>query len=126
LWHCRQIDQPFSRACIFEGAFAADVDHSVKQRCLDIAMQESPKGDAVLGALGIVDQREKIVKIPCPFLVLHRAEDGVVPIGIGEVAASLLQKSEMKVVPVAALLLFLKTSRRYNRHLVSFLKRRNE
>ena len=53
-------------------------------------MQESPKGDAALGALGTVDQREKVVKIPCPSLVLHRAEDGVVPIGIGEVAASLL------------------------------------
>ena len=61
-------------------------------------MQESPKGDAALGAQGTVDQNEEIVKIPCPSLVLHRAEDGVVPIGIGEVAASLLHKSEMKVM----------------------------
>jgi pimeloyl-ACP methyl ester carboxylesterase len=30
---------------------------------------------------------------------VHRAEDGVMPIGIGEVSASILQKSEMSVIP---------------------------
>jgi pimeloyl-[acyl-carrier protein] methyl ester esterase len=113
----------FLKGLYFEGVFAADVGESVKQRCLDIAMQESPEGDAALGELGTVDQREQIVKISCPSLVLHGAEDGVVPIGIGEVAASLLQNSEMTVMAGCGHAPFLEDIEAYNRHVISFLGR---
>jgi non-heme chloroperoxidase len=113
----------FLKGLYFEGAFAADVDESVKQRCFDIAMQESPEGDAALGELGTLDQREQIAKISCPSLVLHGAEDGVAPIGIGEVAASLLQNSEMVVMGGCGHVPFLEDIEVYNRHVISFLGR---
>ena len=84
-------------------------------------MQESPEGDAALGELGTLDQREQIVKISCPSLVLHGAEDGVAPIGIGEVAASLLQNSEMIVMGGCGHVPFLEDIEVYNSHVISFL-----
>ena len=113
----------FLKGLYFEGVFSTDVGESVKQRCLDIAMQESPEGDAALGELGTVDQREQMLSISCPSLVLHGVEDGVVPIGIGEVAASLLQNSEMIVMAGCGHAPFLEDKEAYNHHVISFLGR---
>ena len=65
----------------------------------------------------------KIAKISCPSLVLHGAEDGVAPIGIGEVAAALLQNSEMVVMGGCGHVPFLEDIEAYNRHVISFLGR---
>ncbi|MBT5154724.1 MAG: alpha/beta hydrolase, partial [Gammaproteobacteria bacterium] len=72
---------------------------------------------------GTVDQREQIGKISCPSLVLHGVEDGVVPIGIGEFAASLLQNAEMEVMAGCGHAPFLEDTETYNRHVIAFLGR---
>ena len=119
-----QADRPgFLRTLYYDGVFAMDVGETVKKWCFDMAMQESPEGDAALGELADVDQRQLLSEITCPALVLHGDQDGVVPIGIGEVAAQDLANAEFVVMKGCGHAPFLEDQTTYHSRLLGFVEK---
>lgn len=112
----------FLKGLYYEGVFAKDVDEIVKHWCWQIAMQESPAGDAALGALADIDQRAEMAGIHCPALVIHGSEDGVVPADIGRFAAECLPNAALAEMDGCGHAPFLEDMESYHQHLLGFLK----
>ena len=112
----------FLRGLYFDGVFVRDVGEAVKTWCWHLALQESPAGDAALLDLARIDQREIMGDLSCPALIIHGAEDGVVPIEIGRYAAEQLQKGAIHEISDCGHAPFLEAPDEYHGALMSFLE----
>ena len=88
----------FLHGLYFQGVFVAPVGDLVKQHAFGLALQAGPAADASLGALGQIDQRAVLQALDVPALVITGDQDGVVPPGIAEFAASLLPQGRLEVM----------------------------
>jgi pimeloyl-[acyl-carrier protein] methyl ester esterase len=111
----------FLKGLYYEGVFACDVDEAVKAWCWQLALQESPAGDAALAELAHIDQRDMMATLSCPALVIHGTDDGVVPIDIGRYAAEQLVKGALYEMAGCGHATFLEDSDSYHAALLGFL-----
>lgn len=111
----------FLKGLYYEGVFAGPVDEAVKAWCWQIALQESPAGDAALADLAHLDQRDLMTRISCPALVVHGSDDGVVPIDIGRFAAELLPSATLHEIAGCGHAPFLEAAEDYHGALINFL-----
>jgi pimeloyl-ACP methyl ester carboxylesterase len=119
-----QADRPgFLQGLYFEGVFATEVEDIVKEWCWEMAVQESPAGDASLLELGTLDQRDLIQALPCPAIIVHGTEDGVVPFAIGQAAAEMLPAGELIEMKGCGHAPFLEDKDTYHQHLLNFVGR---
>ncbi|MBT4160202.1 MAG: alpha/beta hydrolase [Gammaproteobacteria bacterium] len=115
-------DRPgFLHGLYYDGVFATEVTEETKAWCLKMALEESPAGDAALGALASLDQRNIMGALKCPALIMHGDQDGVVPVDIGRYAAELLEGARLHEMSGCGHAPFLENKEEYHQQLLSFL-----
>jgi pimeloyl-[acyl-carrier protein] methyl ester esterase len=86
----------------------------------EMFMETSPRADAGLRDLGVIDHRNVLPTITVPALVVRGAHDAVVDPAIADVAAELLPNSRLSEYANSGHAPFLEERERFNAELVAF------
>jgi pimeloyl-[acyl-carrier protein] methyl ester esterase len=87
----------------------------------EMFMETSPRADAGLRDLGVIDHRDVLPTITVPALVVRGAHDAVVDPAIADVAADLLPNSRLSEYANSGHAPFLEERERFNAELVAFV-----
>lgn len=83
-------------------------------------METSPRADASLGDLGVIDHRSQLPSVEIPALICQGAHDAIVDPAIAERAAELLPNSRLLTFADSGHAPFLEEREKFNRELLSF------
>lgn len=104
-----------------QGVCHADVGAATIEWMWQIFMQTSPRADAALGDLGLIDHRADLARVAVPALVISGEHDVVVDPAIAERAAELLPHARLMRFSESGHAPFLEERDKFNAALIEFV-----
>jgi non-heme chloroperoxidase len=103
-----------------EGVCHQDVGRNTIEWMWQMFLETSPRADASLGHLGVIDHRAGLPSVEVPALICQGAHDAIVDPAIAERAAELLPNSRLIMFSESGHAPFLEEREKFNEELLAF------